>query len=239
MELHKSVFGDRTHFKMASNKGLTKNVIFWSFSNLSFCSGRQIVDTVYSRKQGSSYQIWNYTFIRLHIYETWKFCLMNTGRESFCAFWKCSLLTAPARKWRHHETVVFSLWVGWENVGLSYTWKEIIRSHFNEETSRSGKIFCLYFLLWFLCRFFILHSSPLQLFLHIILTSSSLSCHELFHSLFRCDSDEISRDLQQRKKEISEMNWKSLPIFRLFFPASRFDSLPYTEMCWITHWPKI
>jgi hypothetical protein len=28
----------------------------------------------------------------------------------------------------------------------------------------------------------------------------------------------------------SEMNWKSLPIFRLFFPASNFGSLLYTEL---------
>jgi hypothetical protein len=60
-----NVFGDCTLFNMASKIGLTKNVILWSYSNLSFCSGRQIVSTVYSREQGSSYQIWNYTFIHL------------------------------------------------------------------------------------------------------------------------------------------------------------------------------
>jgi hypothetical protein len=35
------------------------------------------------------------------------------------------------------------------------------------------------------------------------------------------------------------MNWKSLPIFRLFFPASNFGSLLYTELFWMTHWTKI
>jgi hypothetical protein len=222
---------------MASNKGLTKNVILWSYSSLSFYSGRQIVDTVYSRKQGSSYQIWNFKFIHL-----WNLEVFEEHRKKiFLCFLKCSFLTTVARKWRHHETVAFSLWVGWENGGLSYIWKEIIRSHFNEETPRSGKIFCLYFLLWFLCRFFNLHSSPLQLCLHIILTSSSLSLSwAIPHSLFLCDSDEISRDLQQRKKkERSEMNWKSLPIFRLFFPASSFESLLHTEICWMAHWLKI
>ena len=79
----------------------------------------------------------------------------------------------------------------------------------------TGKFLCLYFLLWFFCRFFILHSSPLQLCLHIILTSSFLSCHELFHSLFRCDSDEISRDLQQRKKN----KWNELEKSAYFSPV--------------------
>jgi len=83
MELHKSVFGDRTHFKMANNKGPTNIVILWSYSNLSSSSGRQIFESVYSRKQGSSYQIWNYTFIHLYIYGTWKFRLRNVGREFF------------------------------------------------------------------------------------------------------------------------------------------------------------
>lgn len=119
-----------------------------------------------------------YGITQLYIYTSMKlrsFVWAKQEKNLFCAFWKCSFLTAVARKWRHHETVAFSLWVGWENGGLSYTWKEIIRSHFNEETPRSGEIFCLYFLLLFICRFFILHSSPLQLCLHIILTSSSLS----------------------------------------------------------------
>jgi hypothetical protein len=128
---------------------------------------------------------------------------------------------------------------GWENGGLSYTWKEIIRSHFNEETPRRGKIFCPYFLLWFFCRFFILHSSPLQLCLHIILTSSSLSLSwalPLFISLWFWWN--LHRFTAEEKK-MNEKNWKSLPTFRLFFPASSFDLFLYTIICWMTQWPKI
>jgi hypothetical protein len=175
MEFHKSVFGDRTHFKMASDKGLTKNVILWSYSNLSFCSGRQIVDTVYSRKQVSSYQIWNYTFIHFYIYETWKFCLRNAGREFFVLSenvhfsqqrQESGVITrqSPSRcEWGEKMAVCRTLG------------RKLFDHILMRKLLEAGKFFCLCFLLWFLCRFFILHSSPLQLCLHIILTSSSLS----------------------------------------------------------------
>jgi len=163
---------------MESKKGLTKNVILWSYSNLSFCSGRQIVDTVYSREQGSSYQIWNYTFIHLYIYTSMKLgsFVWGTQKENlFVLSENVHFSQQPQESGVITRQSTSRCEWGWENGGLSYTWKEIIRSHFNEETPRSGKFFCLYFLLWFFCRFFILRSSPLQLCLHIILTSSSLS----------------------------------------------------------------
>ena len=242
MEHHKSVFWDRTHFNLASNKRLTKNVILWSYSNLSFCSGRQIVDTVYSSKQGSSYQIRNYKFIHLYIYKSMKLGSFVWGKQEGNLF----VLSENVHFSQHRqESGVItrqspSLCEWGEKMSVCRTLGRKLFDHIlMRKLLEAGTFFCLYFLLWFLCRFFILHSSPLQLCLHIILICSSLSCHELFHSLFRCDSDEISRDLQQKKKEISEMNWKSLPIFRPFFPASSFELLLYTEICWMTHWPKI
>ena len=136
-------------------------------------------------------------------------------------------------KWRHHETVAFSLWVGWENGGLSYTWKEIIRSHFNEETPRSGKIFFVSIsFLWFLFSSptFPSHNSYFFIFVSVMRSST------LYFVVILMKSPEIC---SSGRKEIREMDWKRLPIFRLFFPVSSFESSLYTELCWMTHWPEI
>jgi len=219
MELHKFVFGDRTHFKLSSNKCLTKNVILCSCSKLSFCSGRQIVETVYSRKQDSSYQIRNYTFTHLYIYKSMKLGSFVWGTQEENLF----VLSENVHFSQHRQesgviTRQSSSPCEWgEKMSVC---RKLGRKLFDHILMRklleAVKFFCLYFLLWFLCRFFILHSSPLQLCLHIILTSSSLSCHELFHSLFRCDSDEISRDLQPRKKR---NKWNELEKSAYFSPV--------------------
>jgi len=57
-----------------------------------------IVDTVYLRKQGSLYQIRNYTIIHLYIYETKKFRLSKTGKESFLCFLKMFISHSSGKK---------------------------------------------------------------------------------------------------------------------------------------------